>query len=348
MKKILGTIVLTLSSTVIALLIFEFLVRVIIGVPPKEVLPVARVKPDPDTGWVMLPLDEHYTNEKYVKLNSLGFRGPEVPSKKDNEYRILAVGDSHVYGQGVNDDELMTSVLEKKLDQSGTPCSYRVINMGVRAYSTNNELALLKKFGLLLDPDHVIVFFYINDFFQVDIVSRYNRYADFDWYAFDLSGKPTDTIIQRWKHQQLARRWVGLMWIWDIYKSRSKYNKEYKILLGQKYGTLQDEIKATIELLNEFRSLSKLHGFRLTLVVVPVAAQITNEYPNQLYQTTLKNYADDVYLDYLDLLPAFKKYHEQDNHLPVIAFDGHYDAEGHRIMADSIFKHLEEITEHCN
>jgi hypothetical protein len=63
MKKILGTVVLTLSSTVIALILLEISVRMIIGVPQKEGLPVARVKPDPDTGWVMLPHDEHYTYE---------------------------------------------------------------------------------------------------------------------------------------------------------------------------------------------------------------------------------------------------------------------------------------------
>jgi lysophospholipase L1-like esterase len=349
MKNILGTIVVTLLSTVFALLLLEFSIRMIIGVPQKEALPVVRVKPDSDTGWVMLPLDEHYTYENFVKLNSLGFRGPEVSSKRKNEYRILAIGDSHIYGQGVADNELMTTVLEKKLDQSTPPCAYTVINMGIRAYSTNNELALLRKFGLPLDPDHVIAFFFINDFNQVDIASRYSRYADFDWYAFDFSDKPTDKIIQRGKLLQLARRSAALMWIYDIYKGRdSKDNAINKLLSGQVDTALQGEIETTIELLDEFRSLSQLYGFRLTLAVIPVAAQINNDYQNQRYQTTLKKYSDEVHLDYLDLLPAFRKYYEQNNHMPVIAFDGHYDADGHTIMANSVFKHLNKITENCN
>ena len=348
MKKTLGTIVLTLLSTVFAMILLEFSVRIIIGEPQKEVLPVVRVKPDPDTGWVMLPLDEHYTYEKFVKLNSLGFRGPEVSSRDDNEYRILVIGDSHVYGQGVADDELMTTVLEKKLAQSRASCSYTVINMGVRAYSTNNELALLKKTGLPLDPDHVIVFFFINDFDQVDIASRYNNFAGFDWYAFDFSDKPTDRIIQRWKLLQLARSSAALMWIYDIYKGwTSKDNNINRILSGRKDDALQGSFEVTSKLLEEFRSLSHSHGFRLTLAVIPVAAQINNEYQNQLYQTALKNYADEVHMDYLDLLPAFRKYYELNNHLPVIAFDGHYDADGHVVMADSVFKHLKETPENC-
>jgi lysophospholipase L1-like esterase len=348
MKKTLGTIVLTLLSTVFAMILLEFSVRIIIGEPQKEVLPVVRVKPAPDTGWVMLPFDEHHTYEKFVKLNSLGFREPEVSPKSKNEYRILTIGDSHVYGQGLADNELMTTVLERKLAQSAPPCSYTVINMGIRAYSTNNELALLRNFGLPLDPDHVIVFFFINDFNQVDIAGRYSRYADFDWYAFDFSDKPTDKIIQRWKLLQLARRSAALMWIYDIYKGwDSKDNAINKLLSGQVDDALQDKIETTIELLDEFRSLSQLHGFRLTLAVIPVAARINNKYRNQLYQTTLKNHAKEADLDYLDLLPALRRYYEQYNHLPVIAFDGHYDADGHTVMANSVFNHLNEITENC-
>ncbi|MDH3980386.1 MAG: hypothetical protein OEU91_07750 [Gammaproteobacteria bacterium] len=348
MRKIPGTAVLTLLSTIFAMLLLEFSVRIIIGVPQKEVLPVARVKADPDMGWVMLPLDEHYSYENFIKLNSLGFRGPEVPAGNDNEYRTLIIGDSHVYGQGVADDELMTTILQEKLDQSGTPCSHTVINMGVRAYSTNNEIALLRKVGLPLDPDHVIVFFFINDFNQVNIASRYKRFSGYDWYAFDFSNKPTDEIVQRWKLLQLARSSAALMLIYDIYNGwASKDNSMNKILDGRTDDALQGKFDVTNGLLEEFRSLSDLHGFRLTLAVVPVAAQINNEYQKQLYQTTLESYANKVHLDYLDLLPAFRKYYEQHNHLPVIAFDGHYDADGHRVMADSVFNHLKEITEDC-
>ena len=99
------------------------------------------------------------------------------------------------------------------------------------------------------------------------------------------------------------------MWIHDIYNGwDSKDNAINKLLSGQVDDALQGEIETTIELLDEFRSLSQLHGFRLTLAVIPVAAQINNDYQNQRYQTTLKSYADETHLDYLDLLPAFRKH----------------------------------------
>jgi len=117
------------------------------------------------------------------------------------------------------------------------------------------------------------------------------------------------------------------MWVYDIYMNwDSKDNSINKLLSGQVDDALQDKTETTIELLDEFRSLSQLHRFRLTLAVIPVAARINNDYRNQLYQTTLKNYAQEANPDYLDLLSTLRRYYAQYNHLPVIAFDGHHEA----------------------
>lgn len=130
---------------------------------------MVRVKADPDVGWIMLPHDFHHTYTIPVQLNSLGFRGPEVPEKPENEFRILALGDSMVYGQRVDDEHIMTSRLHAMLDERRPECHVRVINMGVRAYQTNQELALFKKFVLQWHPDAVLLFFYLNDFDSTNI-----------------------------------------------------------------------------------------------------------------------------------------------------------------------------------
>ena len=49
-----------------------------------------------------------------VRNNSLGFRGGEYSySKTPNTKRILVLGDSYVWGYGVNTDDIFTSIMEK-------------------------------------------------------------------------------------------------------------------------------------------------------------------------------------------------------------------------------------------
>jgi hypothetical protein len=115
LSSALGTVTLLLIVTTISAIVLESLARLVVGVPLKERLPLSRVKADPDIKWVMVPSDEHYTYQYPVKLNKLGFRDSEIATKHPNEYRILAMGDSHVYGQGLPDKELMTTILEQEL-----------------------------------------------------------------------------------------------------------------------------------------------------------------------------------------------------------------------------------------
>jgi lysophospholipase L1-like esterase len=322
----------------------EILVRVIVGAPLKERLPLSRVMADPDVGWVMLPSDKHYTYGNYVTLNKLGLRDSEISTKLPHEYRILAIGDSHVYGQGVNEDGLLTTVLEQKLNKTGSSCRFNVINMGVRAYSTNNELALLKKIGFSLDPDRIMVFFYINDFIPVNIANRYTRFADMGWYTFDFSGKPEDKAIAKWKKIQLLRNSAFLMWIQDIYSSfvnRSNYIN--KLLLGELDDGLRIDLEKTINTLDEIRLLSEQRGVHLTLAVIPVSAQLTKKFPQQMYQSILKEYAENTEIDFVDLLPDLQSHYIQYQDSLVLPFDGHYNSEGHSVMAGVIFEHLRAL-----
>ena len=335
----LGSLLLFLAVMTILL---EALTRITMGAPLKERLPLSRVKPDPDIGWVLLPSDEHYTYEHHVKLNTSGFRDTEIHARQPHEYRILALGDSHIYGQGLGDRELLTTILEEELNNTGSTCSFNVINMGVRSYSTNNELALLRKTGPGLKPDHVILFFFLNDFIPVNIAQRYSNYSDKDWYTFDFSDKPTDDHVRKWQLIQLARSSAFIMWLHDTYrKLASKTNTMNRILQGEADQHTQEKIERTIKALDEIRLLSEEHGIRFTLAVIPASAQISKSFPNQIYQPTLREYAGRTGVEYLDLLPGLRSHHEQHGETLVIPFDGHYNGQAHRVMAMSTVNHLE-------
>ena len=52
-----------------------------------------------------------------IAINSAGYRGPEWPAAGESTDEIIVVGDSQVFGLGVEDDETFAAVLGRLLDR---------------------------------------------------------------------------------------------------------------------------------------------------------------------------------------------------------------------------------------
>ncbi|HKQ32064.1 MAG TPA: hypothetical protein VJV40_02590, partial [Thermodesulfobacteriota bacterium] len=80
-----------------------------------------------------------------TKTNNLGFRGEDVPEKKDpSEFRIVMLGDSFTLGTGVNDRDTFWYLLEKRLNEGGRK-RIKVISTGISSYSPILEYITLKR-----------------------------------------------------------------------------------------------------------------------------------------------------------------------------------------------------------
>jgi len=99
-----------------------------------------------------------------VTINSIGLRGPEIPPKAPHEIRVLLMGDSFPFGIGVSDESCLPATLQARLQAQAAPdTTYRVVNMGVVSYNTEQELRQLQELGLGLKPDLVVLAFAVND-----------------------------------------------------------------------------------------------------------------------------------------------------------------------------------------
>ena len=118
---------------------------------------------DPNYGWSHVPRAEgrfaSYGFDTVVRINSQGFRGRDIsPDKDPSKYRILVLGDSYVWGFGVQEDQVFTAQMEQL-------CSgIEAINFGVSGYSTDQELLLYQEKGIDYHPDMVILVVAGNDF----------------------------------------------------------------------------------------------------------------------------------------------------------------------------------------
>ncbi len=102
--------------------------------------------------WEMAPGIRHEMGV-LAHINSLGLRGPEwSPSKPRGVRRIMALGDSSVFGFGVEDQQVFTAVLDDMLGDG-----VQAINAAVPGYSTFQTINLLKMRALALHPDLLLV-----------------------------------------------------------------------------------------------------------------------------------------------------------------------------------------------
>lgn len=88
--------------------------------------------------------------------NALGLRHGEIGEKRPGVTRVLVLGDSQVFGVGVNETETIPAVMQARLDAKG-PGRWEVINAGVYGYDTFDERCLFEGLAPMLKPDLVIV-----------------------------------------------------------------------------------------------------------------------------------------------------------------------------------------------
>ena len=127
---------------------------------------------DPVLGWRNKPLQEgpFRTSEStsHVSINAKGLRGKEYPYERSEKKRILVLGDSFVWGYGVEAKDRFTERLESLLGGR-----VEIVNAGVPGYGLDQYLLLLQQEGKKYKPDLVICAVNTVDLF--DIFQRVNH-----------------------------------------------------------------------------------------------------------------------------------------------------------------------------
>jgi hypothetical protein len=98
-------------------------------------------------------------------ISAEGFRAPRSygRDKPDGTYRVLLLGDSQTFGQGVTYEQTWGALLERELQRRAPERRVEVINTGVPAYNTVQEAAFFAAEGVEYHPDCAVVLFIGND-----------------------------------------------------------------------------------------------------------------------------------------------------------------------------------------
>lgn len=195
-------------------------------------------QPDPLLGHVHIPRKSGVWRSPCfhadVKINSWGFRGPEWSREKPpGVVRIAVVGDSLIEGFQVPFDDVLTTVLERKLNEAAGGRRFEVLNLGVGSYGAGQSYLNLVHRGFAFDPDVVLFGFSIKTSLRADSRALEGR-KDKPYFRLGATG----LVLQPFQYPpayygfKSAVRSLRLYETFGIRLSTSPWTREIMLRLG--------------------------------------------------------------------------------------------------------------------
>jgi hypothetical protein len=288
-----------------------------------------------------------FANDWDFKLNSQGFKDVEFSRKKNQNYRILGMGDSFAYGVVPYNNNYLTRI-ESQFQQELT--NVEVFNMGIPSIGPKEYLSLLMREGLGYHPDMVLLSFYIgNDFID--------SYKSRKWYTYSYMASLIHYILA------LQRKYEGrIIHGKGIYCDNCpnfdqaaylEIEKERSFIFSTESKDSTRFFDAAVDSLKQIGDVCKQNGIKLVVVIIPDEIQINSSLETEVKrQLSVKDEKWDITLpnerlakelnamgvDYLDLYPNFlKKSQEQPLYRPR---DTHWNIAGNQFAANIIQNHI--------
>jgi lysophospholipase L1-like esterase len=261
------------------------------------------------------PRWDYFDDRDCISLttNSLGFRDLELGvAKPAGELRVLALGDSFTYGQGVQLEDTWVQVLERLLRQArGSPVE--VINAGFAAggHSPPGYVGWLRSDGLQFEPDAVIVGFCLND-----------MSSDVPLLAYPKA-EPAPLLGGASKLLSLIQR--------ELEQRRLRAQRRDFTDVVRKDPAAWEETKAA---LLEMRDLLRERGVRVAVAVMPMMSQLGENYPYLGLHEMVDDFCRAHDIACVDLLPRLRGMAEED--LWVHPTDQHPNHVAHRKIAEGV------------
>ena len=281
-----------------------------------------------------------------LKINSAGFRDYEHSiDKPESVYRIIVLGDSMSFGQGLELENIYAKKLEhflsyKRFGSGAYAGRVDVLNFAVPGYNTIQEYELLRTRAVFYKPDLIIVNFFLNDILPQsgEIPSRPPGSRE----GTNLGGnliRRLSYIKDRSYFAQYALSRVAVFA--RRMGARAGYISEFS-------GAYADDSEGWIECrkgLLDIKQLAEKNNSKLLLVIVPFLSDLTEYHPLKKEMDIVEDFCAANGIDALNLFPYFKGH--KDELLWVSPINGHPNAVAHYMMAEIVGNYIleKELTE---
>lgn len=248
--------------------------------------------------------------------NSLGFRDLEFTVEKPaDEFRVLALGDSFTFGQGVQLEDTWVQVLERRVRETRQG-PVEVINAGFATggYDPPGYVSWLRSAGVEFSPDLVIVGLCLNDMGNVPLLAYP---APAPQYLLGGCSKLVNYLQRELEQRRLMAQ---------------KY--DYAEVVREK----PERWLATQAALIDMRDLLRERDIEFVVAVLPMMSQLGDDYPYLGLHEMVDGFCRENAIACVDVLPRFRGRAEED--LWAHPVDQHPNHVGHRLIAEGIHEFL--------
>lgn len=286
--------------------------------PPRPRMPELYTS-HPDYGYALWP--SRTTQYEYppaqprritVNSNADGFRGKRELDGEDRRTRVLILGDSYAFGQGVEEAERFSDVLEQ------LEPGWRVDNLGMTGWGPDLMLLALEALVERTSPDVVVFTLFYDDFRRVR-----PRYAGMGYPNPRLELRDGRLVRvpfpkpKPWERSHLYHGVLRALW---------GPNRPFS-------GPTPAEWELNERILDRFRELASLHGFS------PVLVYLTGPWTGAAQRrrsSWVREYGEAHGVPWLDLTEPIQSAGDS-VYLPE---NRHYSPAGHRIVATELHAFL--------
>jgi len=255
------------------------------------------------------------------RINSAGFRGSEIPiARSAGCLRVVCLGDSLTFGEGVHEEDAYPARLEKILRARMPGRTVQVINAGVQAYGTREEVSLFLLRGLPFKPDVVTLGFFLNDVVPFEETIRQNEAA---MKAPPMSAAARVSRIREiFERRELARERQAQL---ERSIRRGFQSEDWEICKGL-LRTMQDQSRAS--------------GFRFIVLILPVLWGLDGAYPFEDIHREIAAACGQIGCECVDMLDVLRGRRAES--LWVHPTDQHPNEIAHRLIAERLVAMIEQ------
>jgi len=319
---------------------------------------------------------DNYKKIDYRTHNSLGARATyEIPYEKtEGQKRIVLIGDSFIYGLNIDDSETIASQLKKLL-----PADWEVINLGVPGFGTDQSLLLLMQEASKYKPDIVIYGLYQNDFSNNIALYQHETYKPMFQLTENGSIVLTNYPVAKLEKKPFKPEYTGFdkfmrkySHLWTLYQEKkgaikalfskpekkdyfnSYFDSEVYSLEKNYRQNMQYAMILTLNLIKQMQIESAKGNAEFMLINFPSRLQVNPADQELLFEgyhnvdmdyfeldkenKMMQEFAKEQNMTYIDFLPMA----QQDWTKLYFRNDGHFSANGAKMIAQEIYNKMKE------